>query len=404
MASWIFTQQWLLTIVVATLILNERSTSRYIGGTMSYALWLLIPLALVVNSFPQAFSSGSTAEISRYIISLNAQSAQVGELISWQVLWLIGALTVGSLSVVSTLRNRFNHKLVPISVAALIVTLPKRLTAYHSDEVAGPMLIGVWSPKLVLPTNFNTLYNQQQQQLILEHELCHYQRRDNLVNVLVMIGLSCCWFNPIAWLGYRSFRKCQEIACDTHVLNNKSLNERIEYGRALINCAQSAQHRLCIDSNYSQRNIMFKRISMLKSHRLVNRPAQAIAAMVAGLLITSVAFAAPEPPTQTDDSVYPEIRIEPRYPIQAAKDLLNGSVVLKFDIMTDGSVMNISVVKSVPQGIFDKESRRALKQWKYKASAAGATNQHVQLDFVMSNDSPKPKNLMADIERIKVNK
>jgi len=402
MASWIFTQQWLLTIVVAALILNERSTSRYLGGTMSYALWLLIPLALVVNSFPQFFATGSSGEISRYIISLNTQSAQVGELISWQVLWLIGALTVGLISLVSTLRSRFKHKLIPISSAGLIVVLPKGLAAYHSDEVAGPMLTGVLSPKLVLPTNFNTLYNQQQQQLILEHELCHYQRKDNLVNVLVVIGLSCCWFNPIAWLGYRSFRKSQEIACDTHVLNNKSLNERVEYGKALINCAQSAQHRLCIDSNYTQRNIMFKRISMLKNHRLVNRPAQAIAGIAASLLITSVAFAAPEPPTPKEAAVYPEIRIEPRYPIAAAKDQVNGSVVLQFDIMSDGSVMNISVVKSVPQGVFDKVSRKALKQWKYKASAAGATDQYVQLDFVMGEDSPKPKNLMADIERIKV--
>ena len=404
MASWILTQQWLLTIIVAALMLNERNTSRYLGGTMSYALWLIIPVAVLVNSFPQLFGTGASGEISRYIITLNAQSAQVGELVSWQVVWLVGALIVGSMSLVSTLRGRFNNKLTPILSDSLNVALPKGLKAYQSNEVAGPMLIGVLSAKLVLPTNFNTHYNQQQQQLILEHELCHYKRKDNLVNVLVVIALSCCWFNPIAWLGYRSFRKSQEIACDTHVLNNKSLNERVEYGKALINCAQSAQHRLCIDSNYTQRNIMFKRISMLKNHRAVNRPAQAIASIAAGLLITSVAFASPEPPAPKEESIYPEVRIEPLYPLQAAKDKVEGSVVLQFDIMADGSVMNISVVKSVPQGIFDKESRRALKQWKYKASTSGATDQYVQLDFVMGKDSPKPKNLMEGIERIKVKK
>lgn len=404
MASWVLTQQWLLTIIVAALIFNERSTSRYLGGTMSYALWLLLPLALIVNSFPQFFATGATGEISRYIISLNAQSAQVGELLSWQVVWLIGALIVGAVSLITTLRSRFHHKLTPMTTEQLNVALPKALNIYQSEEVAGPMLIGVWSPKLVLPNNFRTLYNPQQQQLILEHELCHFQRKDNLVNVLVVIALSCCWFNPIAWLGYRSFRKSQEIACDTYVLNNKSVNERVEYGKALINCAQSAQYRLCIDSNYTQRNIMFKRISMLKNHRLVNRPAQAIASVAAGLLITSVAFASPEPPMPKEESIHPVVRIEPLYPIQAAKDKLDGSVVLKFDILADGSVMNISVVKSVPQGIFDKESRRALKRWKYKSSASGATNQYVQLDFVMSKDSPKPKNLMNDIERVKVEK
>jgi len=141
---------------------------------------------------------------------------------------------------------------------------------------------------------------------------------------------------------------------------------------------------------------------MLKNHRLVNRPAQIIASIAAGMLLSSVAFAAPEPPAPKEDSIHPQIRIEPRYPIQAAKDKIDGSVVLKFDIMKDGSVMNITVIKSVPQGIFDKESRRALKQWKYQASDNGAQDQHVQLDFVMGRDSPKPKNLMKDIERIKV--
>lgn len=147
---------------------------------------------------------------------------------------------------------------------------------------------------------------------------------------------------------------------------------------------------------------MFKRISMLKNHQLVNRPAQFMATLLAGIVMTSVAFASPPMPKEKGEKIHPEVRIEPRYPIQAAKDKIEGSVVLKFDIMADGSVMNISVVKSVPAAIFDKESRRALKQWKYKASANGASNVHVQLDFRMGKSATKPVDLMADIEKISV--
>jgi len=252
MASWILSQQWLLSLLIAMLVLNEINTSRYLGGRLSYALWLIVPLALLLNSLPQSLIAGSAGEMTHYIISINEQTAQLGELISWQLVWLIGAVMVSGLCIVSTARSRFKSQLIPLESFQLPVALPKSLKVLESAEVAGPMLIGVVSPKLVLPANFSSSYSDAQQKLIIEHELCHYQRKDNLVNALFLIGLSCCWFNPIAWLGYRSFRKSQEIACDSYVLNNKSVDARLDYGKALINCAQRAQHRLCIDSNYTR--------------------------------------------------------------------------------------------------------------------------------------------------------
>ncbi len=402
MASWILSQQWLLSIVIVLLMLNERHTSKYLGGAMSYLLWLMIPIAITVNSFSSYLAIGNDSQISRYIVSLNSQSAQMGEIITWQLMWAFGAIIVALASIHSTFRNRFKLELIAIKQEQLPISLPKSLRAFHNAEISGPMLIGVLTPKLVLPSNFNRLYNRKQQQLIIQHELCHYSRKDNLMNLLAMIILSCCWFNPLVWLGYRNFRKSQEIACDSYVLQQKSTNDRLEYSKALVHCAQSAQHRLCIDTNYTQRNIMFKRINMLKDHSTVNRPAQLIAGLFAGLFMTSIAFANPPTPKGATESAKPEIRIQPRYPIAAAKGGIAGSVVLKFDIMPAGNVMNISVVKSVPEGIFDKESRRALKQWKYKASATGTKGAHVQLDFQLDDNSKKPLNLMDDIEKIDV--
>ena len=80
---------------------------------------------------------------------------------------------------------------------------------------------------------------------------------------------------------------------------------------------------------------MFKRINMLKDHRTVNRPAQLVAGLFAGLFMTSIALANPPTPKDTSKSVEPEIRIQPHYPISAANDGITGSVVLKFDIMRE---------------------------------------------------------------------
>jgi bla regulator protein BlaR1 len=40
------------------------------------------------------------------------------------------------------------------------------------------MLIGFINQKLVIPENFKEMYNQDQQSLILEHEICHFDRND----------------------------------------------------------------------------------------------------------------------------------------------------------------------------------------------------------------------------------
>ena len=92
---------------------------------------------------------------------------------------------------------------------------------------------------------------------------------------------------------------------------------------------------------------------------------------------------------------HPTIRIEPKYPIEAAKNGVSGFVVLKFDIQSAGDVDNISIVKSYPQGTFDKTSVTALKQWLYEPSAHGSEDVMVQLDFEI--DGPKPQ-----MERIKI--
>lgn len=59
------------------------------------------------------------------------------------------------------------------------------------------------------------------------------------------------------------------------------------------------------------------------------------------------------------------VRIEPRYPADAAKNKVQGHIKLQFVITTQGTVSNIQVMESVPAGVFDAEAVRALQRWKY---------------------------------------
>ena len=89
---------------------------------------------------------------------------------------------------------------------------------------------------------------------------------------------------------------------------------------------------------------------------------------------------------QRDGDATPIVRIDPKYPPDAAHDGREGWVKLQFTINEQGGVDDISVIDADPKRIFDREARRALSKWKYKpkivdGKAVKQEGMFVQLDF-----------------------
>jgi protein TonB len=84
----------------------------------------------------------------------------------------------------------------------------------------------------------------------------------------------------------------------------------------------------------------------------------------------------------------PIVRVNPKYPITALREGVQGWVKLAFDISAIGQVINVKVIDSEPKRIFDKAAKQALKKWKYRAKSIDGKkvqqkNFTVQLDFTM---------------------
>ena len=89
-----------------------------------------------------------------------------------------------------------------------------------------------------------------------------------------------------------------------------------------------------------------------------------------------------------DGEATPIVRINPKYPIQAARDGKEGWVKLSFTINEIGGVEDVKVIDAKPKRIFDKEAKRALRKWKYRPKVVDGKpvkqfNITVQLDFNM---------------------
>ncbi|ASD67410.1 energy transducer TonB [Pseudoalteromonas piscicida] len=90
-----------------------------------------------------------------------------------------------------------------------------------------------------------------------------------------------------------------------------------------------------------------------------------------------------------DGDATPIVRIEPKYPPQAARDGKEGWVRLSFTINELGGVEDVEIIDAEPKRIFDREAKRALRKWKYRPKVVDGKPQKqpgitVQLDFTLN--------------------
>ena len=69
-----------------------------------------------------------------------------------------------------------------------------------------------------------------------------------------------------------------------------------------------------------------------------------------------------------------------RYPSQALRRSQEGTVLVSFDIMPDGSVSNVRVVRALPRGVFEKEAERVIGGMKFEPPGRTISAER-QIDF-----------------------
>lgn len=60
---------------------------------------------------------------------------------------------------------------------------------------------------------------------------------------------------------------------------------------------------------------------------------------------------------------------QPRYPVMAQRRKLEGRVDLEFTVRPDGSVTDVRVLSSEPEGVFDREAVAAMQRWRFAPAA-----------------------------------
>ncbi|WP_314102415.1 M56 family metallopeptidase [uncultured Stenotrophomonas sp.] len=93
--------------------------------------------------------------------------------------------------------------------------LPYATTVARSDSVAGPMVVGLFAPRILVPTHLaDTLAPAALRDLLL-HEAAHIRRNDLWIAAAQRVVLAVYWWSPFLRLLGKRLDLAREIACDT---------------------------------------------------------------------------------------------------------------------------------------------------------------------------------------------
>lgn len=125
---------------------------------------------------------------------------------------------------------------------------------FSNDEIASPLVSGLWNPRIYLPTKMN-FQNTVLLRYVLAHETAHIRRKDNWVKFVMLVVLCLNWYNPLVWLMSKCLASDLEAACDEAVLRKCGEDERKDYAFSLLAMAITGSRSTLLYSAFSKTEV-----------------------------------------------------------------------------------------------------------------------------------------------------
>ena len=160
------------------------------------------------------------------------------------VIWFTGSIFLGGYVFIQN--RKLRRKIDQLEPVAKI----DGIDICVSKENKIPFLAGVRDPKIIITEEVYSspvLY-----EYAIQHEMAHYRNKDHIYNADRIFICILHWWNPLVWYAAKCVSEDAELACDERVLKNKSLEERKNYGYALLQMIENAQNKpLCFATSFS---------------------------------------------------------------------------------------------------------------------------------------------------------
>ncbi|HEU4781404.1 MAG TPA: M56 family metallopeptidase [Steroidobacteraceae bacterium] len=303
---------WQSTVFVAV-AWSLTALLRKNGARLRYWIWLaaslkfLVPFSLIALIGSQIGAGVTDARVQGPLSSTVQQFAAPvvtpstfmapagpdGVNLAAMLLFAVWALGFSALAIRWIVRWR---EIKAIVRAAAPSGITSSIPVLNTSTLLEPGVVGILRPVLLLPKRIEDQLDAGQLRAILEHELCHVRRRDNLTTALHMLVEALFWFHPLVWwIGARLIHE-RERACDEAVI--RSGHPAQTYAEGILKvCRHYVASRLTCVSGVSGADLQTRLEAIMKNDDIVGVSrgkslllGAAALAVVAGPVIVGVAF------------------------------------------------------------------------------------------------------------------
>lgn len=179
----------------------------------------------------------------------------------------------------------------------------RKIPVYRSNMKYTPMIMGCFSPVLILPENFG----MEQEPVIYDvlcHEAVHYKSGDLWYKKLLLLVSDLYWFHPLVYLMRKFAYEDVEFACDEQVTKGFDDEEKRRYCNSILNMADvyGSPNIYAVEFSVDARKLKSRLENVFSS----KGKKQGIAVLI-GFIVIFV-LAAGWFDIQTKDKVFTEIR------------------------------------------------------------------------------------------------
>jgi beta-lactamase regulating signal transducer with metallopeptidase domain len=302
MTVWLIANMIWASAAMLLVLAIRRPFAAMFGALPAYALWLVPALRLVMPPLP----SWGVVELPNIIpppteiliaVDMAAPVPPEGGPGQWVPL-LLALWAAGAAAFLLWQFWTYHRFVRSLRRGARDLGSHRGVRLIKSAAVEGPISLGLFRRRIVVPADFERRYSPEERALALDHETIHHHRLDLWWNHLGLVILALNWFNPVAWFAFKAFRADQELACDAAVAARAEPDARHDYARALVKSASRPGLIAACPLNHADQ--LKRRLKMMKFHkpgRLRLLGGGAAVVMLGGLsLAFGSASAEPAPP------------------------------------------------------------------------------------------------------------